>query len=103
MEHGSDMLGNTCNSYPRIIKKVNYMYYETGHLSCPEIARLVLVTKTPFEWIKTKERDLKKSVIVPSYFSGDNIYTENMEKYIIQYIMQRKYDLSQRIWLIGIF
>ncbi|PED43155.1 flagellin lysine-N-methylase [Bacillus cereus] len=103
IEHGYHTLCNTCKHYPRVNQKVHHTYYETGHISCPEMARLVLLSENPFEWIASMNRDSKESLLVP-YSSPSNLnYVKKMHTHMTHFLKQKEFSLSQRIWLIGIF
>jgi len=41
-EKGAEMLGDACNFYPRVTRKLGDEHVMTATLSCPEIARLML-------------------------------------------------------------
>ncbi|MGE6964180.1 flagellin lysine-N-methylase [Bacillus thuringiensis] len=43
--YGLDRLSNTCKTYPKHIFSVNNIFYQTGTISCPEMARVVLLNK----------------------------------------------------------
>lgn len=42
-KYGDDMLGDACNFFPRITRKVGSEMLMTASLSCPEVARLALL------------------------------------------------------------
>jgi lysine-N-methylase len=48
---GSDFLGDACHFYPRVLRRFDDRVTMTGALSCPEIARLMLLEDIPaFAW-----------------------------------------------------
>ncbi|OLR27648.1 flagellin lysine-N-methylase [Bacillus cereus] len=103
IDHGLHTLCATCKAYPRVMQKVHHAYYETSYLSCPEIARFVLLANTPFDWIASVDRNPKDSVIRSSDLPRNLNYVKKMHKHMTHFLTQKEYDLAQRIRLIGIF
>ncbi|UIJ69566.1 flagellin lysine-N-methylase (plasmid) [Bacillus cereus] len=90
LEHGSSALCNTCRYYPRVTQTVHHTYYETGYLSCPEMARLVLLSTIPFEWTTSVDRDSQDALVVP-YNSPSNLnYVKKVHTYITHLLSQRE-------------
>lgn len=48
LKYGEEFLGDACYSYPRITRSAHDANIITATMSCPEIARLALYSKTPF-------------------------------------------------------
>jgi len=46
-DYGAPMLGDACNFYPRVARKLGDETIMAASLSCPEIARLALFTEAP--------------------------------------------------------
>ncbi|MEK4418477.1 flagellin lysine-N-methylase [Bacillus sp. FSL K6-0268] len=103
IDHGFHALCKTCKLYPRTTQKVHHAYYETCYLSCPEIARIVLLTNTSFEWGASISRDPKDSVISSSDFPINSNYVKKMHKHMTHLLRRKEYSLSQRIRLMGVF
>ncbi|MEK4677528.1 flagellin lysine-N-methylase [Bacillus sp. FSL K6-2944] len=103
LDHGLHTLCDTCKTYPRVIQKVQHSYYETCHLSCPEVARLVLLANTPFDWITSIDSNLKTTFVGSSDIDRNLNYVKKMHKHITYFLTQKEYALTQRIRLIGIF
>ncbi|MDF9626333.1 flagellin lysine-N-methylase [Bacillus cereus] len=100
-EYGDDLLCDTCKYYPRILKQVDDTYYETGTISCPEMARVILLSKTPFEW-KPKDWNVSDERTMHFYSVNQN-YRKYMQKTIESFLQQSTYSLPQRLQKIGIF
>ncbi|MEK4418467.1 flagellin lysine-N-methylase [Bacillus sp. FSL K6-0268] len=103
LDHGLHTLCDTCKTYPRVIQKVQHSYYETCHLSCPEVARLVLLANTPFDWITSIDSNLKTTFVGSSDIDRNLNYVKKMHKHITYFLTQKEYTLTQRIRIIGIF
>ncbi|WP_423739948.1 flagellin lysine-N-methylase [Bacillus cereus] len=98
-ELGYDLLCDTCKYYPRLIKQVDNMYYETGTISCPEMARVILLSKTSFEW-KSKDSAVSEERAMQSYSVNQN-YRKHMQEAIEFFLQQRTYSLSRRLCFSG--
>lgn len=62
---GEDFLCNICKVYPRIIRKYGNIYERMLTMSCPEVARYLVVTKDEFSFVMEDEKlsDLDKEYI----------------------------------------
>lgn len=47
-EYGSDFLGDACNFFPRVTRRVGEEVFMTAALSCPEVVRLALFAEDAF-------------------------------------------------------
>nr|RNG31903.1 hypothetical protein EEL55_25150 [Bacillus thuringiensis] len=102
MVYGPELLCNICKNYPRITKKVNQNFFQTGQISCPEIARLVLLSKSPPKWNLIKNYSFSIMDAKVETIENQN-YTKKVNEILYNIMQQRKYSLSKRLWLIGIF
>ncbi|MGE7331820.1 flagellin lysine-N-methylase [Bacillus thuringiensis] len=100
-EYGFDLLCDTCKYYPRMLKQVDDTYYETGTISCPEMARVILLSKIPFEW-KPKDEDVSEERTMQFYSVNQN-YRKYMQETIESFLQQSTYSLPQRLQRMGIF
>ncbi|HDX9614622.1 TPA: flagellin lysine-N-methylase [Bacillus toyonensis] len=101
-DYGFDALCDTCKHYPKIIRKMNDAYYQTGYLSCPEMARVVLLSKSLTEWkLVMTEKPINQ--ILTDEITVNRNYMKNMHRNIKDIFEQQHLSLSQRIWLIGRF
>ncbi|PGM96347.1 flagellin lysine-N-methylase [Bacillus cereus] len=101
-DYGFDALCDTCKHYPKIIRKMNDAYYQTGDLSCPEMVRVVLLSKNLAEWKLVMTENPIDQVLADKITVNRN-YMKNINRNIKDIFEQRHLSLSQRIWLIGIF
>ncbi|PEZ29683.1 hypothetical protein CN345_18905 [Bacillus thuringiensis] len=83
-EYGYDLLCDTCKYYPRMLKQVNDTYYETGTISCPEMARVILLSKIPFEW-KPKDGHASEERAMQFYSVNQN-YRKDMQETIASFL-----------------
>ena len=106
---GEEYLSNVCTCFPRITNKIDEFYEMSLDVSCPEAARLILLKEEAIEFEQLEET-LGKHII-----SGEiNVKSKQANKSSIKYfkeirdlsikIMQnRKYDLSERLYILGDF
>ncbi|PHG59261.1 flagellin lysine-N-methylase [Bacillus toyonensis] len=100
-EYGYDLLCDTCKYYPRMLKQVDDTYYETGTISCPEMARVILLSKTPFAW-KPKDEYVSAERSM-SFYSVNQNYRKNMNETMGSFLQQSTNSLPDRLQRIGIF
>lgn len=77
-EQGSQMIGDACNFYPRVTRKLGDEHIMTATLSCPEIARLAFFEDLGFE--NTPQETDRLPNIITDYLEGDDITTEQAMK-----------------------
>lgn len=102
MEYGFYTLCETCKIYPKTTKKINNEYYQTAYLSCPEMARIVLLTQIPFEWNVSVHENPSDFHLIDEVSINRN-YMKKTHENIQSIFKQKQFSLSQRIWFIGIF
>ena len=51
---GEDFLGDACNFYPRVTRKIDDEYIMTGTLSCPEVTRLMIFENDNAEYTQAE-------------------------------------------------
>ncbi|TKH18967.1 hypothetical protein FC694_03065 [Bacillus wiedmannii] len=99
IDYGVSALCNTCRYYPRYTKKINQKYYQTGLFSCPEIVRLVLLSKEIPDWSKT---DIETTFVLEEHQVNEK-YVEKVRKALKKILRNNKYSLSKRLWLISLY
>jgi lysine-N-methylase len=102
MEHGESYLSITCATYPRTIHTIDQLREETLSLSCPEAARLVLLSPRllpraeqpgyELTWDETADRG---GALRPWFWP--------IRSFVVGLIQNRDYPLWQRLFLLGIF
>ncbi len=101
--HGADYLSTTCATYPRIIHRIDGHAEISLSLSCPEAARLVLLSP-PMPAVhpalvanQPAQLPLAQSPIslIPYFWT--------IREFILELLTSRGYSLWQRLFLIGLF
>lgn len=106
VNHGSELLCNTCTVYPRTLHQVNGVVEKSATMSCPEAARLALLNPEPMEFDELLEpREVKGTVvggIDTSYEKGAKKYFWELRIFTIQVLQNRAYTISERMVLLGL-
>ncbi|RKN78880.1 lysine-N-methylase [Paenibacillus ginsengarvi] len=105
---GEEYLSNVCASYPRGGNVVNGVYELSGTISCPEMARLVLLNPDGIEFQESsKEYDRRinigKVVQTADPKSQSERYLWEFRIFTIQVLQNRNYELTDRLILLGMF
>ncbi|MCR6850462.1 flagellin lysine-N-methylase [Bacillus sp. IBL03825] len=87
-EYCMKALSKTCEIYPRVTNKINEEYYQTANLSCPEIARLILLSKTPDRWKLALNKDVDCQFIDKNVSINQN-HLKNIHNILID-LLQKK-------------
>ncbi|MFC3772837.1 flagellin lysine-N-methylase [Paenibacillus sp. GCM10012303] len=105
---GEQYLSNVCASYPRGANVVNNVFELSGTISCPEMARLVLLNPEGIDFTE-QNRELDNRINVGKILRT-NEATVPIERFFwelriftIQILQNRNYDLSDRLILLGMF
>ncbi len=97
---GADYLSDTCTVYPRVINIVNEQVEKTAAMSCPEIARLALLSKKPMQRIHIEESIRERmNERTKLQTSEEFIIIQNSAVWVLQ---NRNYTISERIFILGI-
>ncbi|QIW21380.1 flagellin lysine-N-methylase [Bacillus thuringiensis] len=102
MQYGPEALCKTCRYYPRETTKLNEEYYQTGDLSCPEMARLILLSKTNINWKRTTDTEDYHSLIKSQHEINRN-YVKHVHAIFMDILSRKHHSLTKRLWLIGVF
>lgn len=106
---GEEYLSNVCTSFPRIINKIDGYYEMSLDVACHEAARIILLKE---EGIKFKESEeiLGKHIISSEIDTKSKKYNKSPIKYFkeirdlsIKIIQNRKFNLSERLYILGDF
>ncbi len=106
---GESYLSNVCTSYPRVTNAVDDFYEVSLYISCPEAARLILLNP---EGIRFEEsmQPLNKHVMgsivdtrLKEYQQSPIQYFKEIREACIRLIQNRKYPLTHRLLILGIF
>jgi lysine-N-methylase len=101
---GEDKLSNTCFTYPRFTQEVGGFKQQALTLSCPEAARLALLSENAFEFspseITVRPETLNK--MLPMF--GFSLDTMNEVRFFcIRIIRTQELELWQRFAILGLF
>jgi lysine-N-methylase len=106
---GEEYLSNVCTSFPRIINKVDGCYEMSLDVSCPEAARIILLIEEGIEF-EEGEETLEKFIVSSDIDTTSKKFNKSLVKYFkeirelsIKIIKNRKFDLSQRLYILGEF
>ncbi|WP_044797747.1 flagellin lysine-N-methylase [Bacillus cereus] len=102
MQYGPEALCKTCRYYPRETIKINKEYYQTGDLSCPEMARLILLSKTSINWKRMTNTEEYHSLLKSEYETNPK-YIKQIHNILWDILSREYHSLSKRLWLIGVF
>ncbi len=107
---GEQYLCNTCAIYPRQSNTVDGILETCASLSCPEVARHVLLNEKvmEFEYIEEDQNNrfnLKKKVD-PAAAAGRNRLEQHfweLRRFVIELLQNRDFSLEERLLVLGIF
>ncbi|SFU70912.1 lysine-N-methylase [Clostridium sp. DSM 8431] len=106
---GEDYLSNVCTCYPRILNLVDGKYERSLDVACPEAARIILSKE---EGIKFEDREepLGKNIVSGMIDTKSKDFKGTLIKYFnelrntsIKIMLNRDYDLSKRLFVLGCF
>lgn len=106
---GEEYLSNVCTSFPRVTNIVDGCYEMSLDVACPEAARILLLKEEGIEFTESEEA-LGKHIVSSEIDTKSKEFNNTPEKYFkeiralsIKIIKNRKFDLSQRIYILGDF
>ncbi|MGH4121362.1 MAG: flagellin lysine-N-methylase [Clostridium sp.] len=106
---GEEYLSNVCTSFPRIINKVDGYYEMSLDVACPEAARIILLKEQGIEFEEGAE-NLEKHIVSSDIDTKSKKFNNSPVKYFkeirdlsIKIIKNRKFVLSQRLYILGVF
>ena len=106
---GEEYLSNVCTCFPRILNKVDGYYEMSLDVSCPEAARILLLKE---EGIKFEEctEVLGKHIVSSEIDTKSKEFSNSPIKYFkeirdlsIKILQNRKFDLNERLYILGEF
>lgn len=107
VKYGEDFLSHTCSSYPRTVNKVDDSFEKSATVSCPEIARLVLLNPKGIEFdeIHNSEKVLSYNNKIDSKSDVTNPkkYFWDLRIFTIEILQNRDLDISNRLIILGLF
>lgn len=103
-ELGEDKLSNTCFSYPRVSQKVGDFNQQSLTLSCPEAARLALLSEDAFDFTQTELVVRPETIEKMTPMFGLSLEEMNeIRFYSIQIIRHQGFELWQKLAVLGLF
>lgn len=102
LEHGPSLLPRICAEYPRTVHSVDGVQNTVLSPSCPEAARLVLLSPSLFPAPGSPGQQLTWDETANT---GNSLrpYFWQIRAFTIGLLLNRKYSLWQRLFLLGIF
>lgn len=109
LNFGEEYLSNVCANFPRVVNKINDCFEISLDVSCIEAAKILLLKE---EGIIFFENDyaLSKHILTFDINTKDKLFEYTNIKYIkeirnicISLIKNRKYELSERLYMLGSF
>jgi len=106
---GEEYLSDICTTYPRIINKVDDDFEVSLNISCIEAARIILLKEEGIE-CEEGQKTLGKYALSTKVNTDNSMFDYSNIKYIkeirdmsIKIIKNRKYELSERLYMLGCF
>ncbi|AOR23781.1 flagellin lysine-N-methylase [Clostridium taeniosporum] len=106
---GEEYLSNVCSSFPRITNKIDGYYEMSLDVACPEAARILLLKEEGIDF-KESEEFLGKHILSSDINTTSKEFKNSPVKYFkeireisINIIKNRKFDLSERLYILGEF
>lgn len=91
VSHGHDILPDTCQEYPRVEISNNKTQLKTAHMSCPEVAQLLLTRKLDDVIFQSEDNNKNKQATDISAI---------LEETTLIILSQQQYPLTMRLYLI---
>ncbi|MBP1865242.1 lysine-N-methylase [Clostridium tetanomorphum] len=100
---GEEYLCNTCKTYPRHKNLVDNVKEMSATISCPEVAKLVLLNSKPMEFEAIRDfNDISITTFRIEDHEGCE-YFWKLRMFTIEVLQYRKWDLNSRIKLLIMF
>ncbi len=106
---GIDFLCNTCALYPRQWNILDGKYELSASLSCPEVARCVMLKPEGISFVHIEEKaDQRRSIKVRintkelSQKKNTDAYIWELRAFVIEVLQNRSYSLEDRILTVGL-
>ncbi|WP_047153540.1 flagellin lysine-N-methylase [Aneurinibacillus tyrosinisolvens] len=107
---GEEYLSDVCTTYPRTSNIVNNLLEKSATMSCPQAARLALLNPEGIEFDEVEESIHARNIVSRQVGSSNKNVAHRAEKYFwelriftIQLLQNRKYSLSDRLIITGMF
>ncbi len=108
-DYGESYLSGTCANYPRISRRIDGLIEKPLVLSCPEAARLVLLAPDLLPGYRKCEgrRGYDRLLTIPTSLTRPDLaamrYVWEIRELCLLLLLDRVYDLWERLFLLGMF
>jgi len=108
-DYGESYLSETCTNYPRISRRIDCLIEKPLVLSCPEAARLVLLTTEllPGHRKRDGKRGYDRLLAVPTSSLRRDLgamrYVWEIRELCLLLLIDPVYDLWERLFILGMF
>jgi lysine-N-methylase len=100
-QHGAEFLSKTCSRYPRALARFNGTMQKALHLSCPEAARLVLLS--PRLLVSSDAGGYGDFALENSQtLASPQLLSNQLRSFALRVLRDRAYPLWQRLFVLGI-
>lgn len=106
---GEEALSNTCTYYPRIVNQIDGGYERSARLSCPEIARAVLLSPDGIKFEQVEESVENSIVVAKKLETEGHLFLHKPQRYFweirmfsLSLLQNRMYTLGERLILLGL-
>ena len=107
---GASYLSDVCSTYPRQSNIVNDVIEKSGTISCPEMARHVLLKPNGIEFDEKMESVEERTMVLSNIKTTHPKYENNISKYFwelriytITVLQNRSYTIDERMIILGMF
>ena len=106
-KYGAEYLSGTCNTYPRILNLINQVLEMSGVVSCPEIARRLLLNPDPIRFTQIESSSdaqfIYRIMNMDSFAIEWQYHTLNLRDLSIEILQHRGASLKDRLIFLGLF
>jgi len=106
MSYGENMLSGACSKYPKQINAFEKQLERSATLSCPEIARLVLLKKEGLSF-EQSEQEIDARDVVTRNLTKDMapmvVYFEDLRIFSLSVLQDRTMDIQTRLLILQSF
>lgn len=106
---GEQYLSNVCATYPRTYNRINGIFEKSLTMSCPEVARLALLSSELMEFEEIEFNEVLGSINT-NVNTNKALFGRPLEKYFwdlriftISILQNRNYSLEERLIVLGLF
>ena len=108
-DFGESYLSETCTNYPRISRRIDGLIEKPLVLSCPEAARLVLLSPELLPGYRRRDgkRGYDRLLAIPTSLASSDLgalrYIWEIRELCLLLLLDPVYDLWERLFILGMF